>query len=262
MLWHLTLSSEGRQLLFQDAAARLGAARRVARLSAGRVILFCAVDDHLHVVLQDSRFGAGRLGGVLRKGLAREGVSLAPSHLRPVESRRHLTTLVGYVLRQPAKHGLRGSAALWEGSCLPDLLGARRLPGELLPLGAVLPRWRARQVLEPVGLSRWPRQASAEGQGLAALGRAAAGSCGVPKVGGGRSPQDSLARLVFVHLALEAGFGSAVVEEALGITPRAVRRLRGREVDLSAALTWLDLEGLVVRGSEGTSVRVGDQGRP
>lgn len=76
MIWHLTLASTGRLLLFPDIPSRSEAVQRVARHSAGRVVLFSAVDDHLHLVLRGDRSEAGRLGGILGRALAREEVGL------------------------------------------------------------------------------------------------------------------------------------------------------------------------------------------
>ena len=252
MIWHLTLASTGRLLLFPDIPSRVQAVQRVARHSAGRVVLFAGVDDHLHLVLRGGRSEVGRLGGILRRALARDEVSLQPCHVKVVESRRHLETLVGYALRQPAKHGLRGMEPLLWGTCLPDLVGARLLPGRLLPLVEVLPRLRPQQVLEPVGLPRWPQPLPWEGVGqvgLEGLERAVAGASGLVRVAREHTPVQTRARRALAALARGAGIPVGVLARHLGVSTRSVRRWRVVEEEelVMAARTWLDLSELLHR---------------
>ena len=49
--WHLTFVARGRRTLFADPAALTRAVRTLARVGAGRLLTFCIVDDHAHVVL-------------------------------------------------------------------------------------------------------------------------------------------------------------------------------------------------------------------
>lgn len=117
-------------------------------------MLFCIVDDHLHVVLLCEAQQAGVLSRELLLALRPlTGPNLAPAFVRPVEGRGHLEWLVRYVLEQPTKHGLPGHPALWPGSCFPDLVGARRLPGLSLRLrlSEALPRFRLRTRAAPDG---------------------------------------------------------------------------------------------------------------
>jgi hypothetical protein len=61
---------------------------------------------------------------------------LEPARLRPVADRAHLRRLVGYLAGQPRHHG----AGTFDGTCLPDLLGARRMGFDAGPLATQLPR--------------------------------------------------------------------------------------------------------------------------
>lgn len=132
MYWHVTIATEGRFSL--DSPLPLV----VAVLRACRaLLLFAVVDDHVHVVLYGERAAVGAIVSGLSRALAAVvAVELQPARIRPIADRAHLRSLVGYLAGQPARHGI----ASWEGSCLLDLLGARRIGFDAGPIAEALPR--------------------------------------------------------------------------------------------------------------------------
>jgi hypothetical protein len=152
----LTIASDGRQVLFPSEEARRAAVRVLARVVGPAALLFRVVDDHLHVVVGWERARVGWLSRALVLGL--RPLAAAPvegARVRPVESRAHLESLVGYVLSQTSHHGLAEHPALWTGSCFRDLVGARWLPplAGRERLSAHLPRLPPSALQRAVGLS-------------------------------------------------------------------------------------------------------------
>jgi hypothetical protein len=239
----------------------------VARIARQRALLFCAVDDHLHVVLACPREEAGRIGGHLPLAMQWGGREMQPAYVRPVADRRHLQTLVGYVLRQPAAHGLGTHPARWEGSCLWDLLGARVLPGfDSQALHGALPRLDLREILDPAGLSRAPVPLEDPGvrqMPAPDLVHAVAAAAGLAALAADHRKIRFEARTVCAHLSHRAGIRDEAIGDLLGVVPRAARRLRARPVDpalMRATRTWLDLDRML-RARNGSELREGPQAR-
>ena len=65
-LWHLTYSSRTRHALFPSEQLRRAALRRLLQVVAAEVVLFCLVDDHLHLVLCCDEARAALLGRSVR----------------------------------------------------------------------------------------------------------------------------------------------------------------------------------------------------
>lgn len=197
--WHLTFVTRGRRTLFSDPDALTRAVRVLARVGEGRVLTFCIVDDHAHVVLNAaSRPSAGYAGSGLSRALMAAGApQLEPTHVREVDGRAHLESLVAYLARQPAKHGLPEHPATYVGSAAVDLLGARRLPGfDARLLGAALPRLDVAALVARV--------------------------CGVPRIG--PAPDEQIARLSPAALwtaALAAGGVAAFDRDPHAVALRA-----------------------------------------
>lgn len=128
-MFHVTLATEGRFALTDPLAI----VATIVRVCGDLLLLFAVVDDHVHLVMIGDRFTVGRRVSGLVRAL---GLDFAPARVRPVADRSHLRSLVGYVAGQPRHHG----AGTWDATCLPDLLGARRMGFDLGPLAAQLPR--------------------------------------------------------------------------------------------------------------------------
>lgn len=231
--YHLTYASDGRLALLPDEALRRQALHALARTVGDRVVLFCLVDDHIHVVLLCEAERVGLLSRALLLALRPlTGPGLAPAFVRPVEGRGHLEWLFRYVLEQPSKHGLPGHPALWPGSCFPDLVGARRLPGLSLRhrLSEVLPRLRLRSAYGHVGLAPERLQPldpdTLRGLGIRRLVDAASAALAADPALAGNSELVVGARVTVAHLA--AAWPTSELAWALDITPQAARRLRTR----------------------------------
>ncbi len=239
--WHLTFVARGRRTLFSDPVALTRAVRVLGRLGVGRILTFCIVDDHAHVVLNAaSRASAGYAGSGLARALMAVGApQLEPTHVREVEGRAHLESLVAYLVRQPVKHGLREHPATYVGSAAVDLLGARRLPGfEPGLLAAALPRLDVAALVARVcGLPAPPIPSGTLSWSLALAATAV--------VEEDRDPH---------ALALRAAW-CALVAVPDPLPPRTWRRLRTRAVDVQLAETLLRRAALeaTVSGSYSSS---------
>jgi REP element-mobilizing transposase RayT len=138
-IWHLTYASDGRNPLFPDEVACRKAVRVLGRVAGTSTVLFSIVDDHLHLVLWCDRQRRGRLARALVQALRQVApVPVESARVRAVENRSHMKWLVDYVLSQTIHHGIPSHPALWSGSCFPDLIGARQVPGLDLQLRRAL----------------------------------------------------------------------------------------------------------------------------
>lgn len=233
--WHITLSSETRMPLFRSEARRRQAVCVLIEVLAGALILFCAADDHLHVVVVCSDEGLPHLRTTL--WLALRPLAEAPlssTHVKRVRDRRHLERLVGYFLRQTDHHGLSESLALYSGSCYPDLVGARRVEGFRPLLFELLPRWRPSDLHRIVDLGSAPLGPAADhavrAAGAAHLVFAASMSTAADPLLRGNGSRVVLARTVAARLGAAVGIARAELAWALDVTPRALRRIEERPV--------------------------------
>jgi len=234
--WHLTFSSDGRSALFPDEALRCRAVRTVLRVAGRQLLLFCIVDDHVHVVVLCEADRVGRLARALLLALRPvAGPALAPAFVRPVEGRSHLLWLVRYCLRQPLKHGIGVHPALWTGSCFLDLVGARVVEGFTPSLREALPRLRLRTLFEHVGLEARPLE-PLDDQALRAVGSAhlvdaATAALAAPPDLAGNTPLVVTCRRAVAQLGRAADLSSQQLARALHVQPNAARRLADGVVD-------------------------------
>lgn len=234
--YHLTWSTSGRQPAFPSEEVRRDVLRAVARVAGMHVVLFALVDDHVHVVVFVDSASLGRLSRSLTMVLThRAAVPLAPVWVQPVESRGHMATLPRYCLGQLGHHGLPGHPATATGSCFPDLVGARRVPGLGMPLLQALPRFRQRDAYEHVGLPPVPLAPATDDQlralGAVRLADLVAQALAVGPALVGNRAEVVEARGVVGRLAAECGLRSRDVAHALGVTDGAAWRLARREVE-------------------------------
>ncbi len=233
---HLTFAAAGRHPLFPGEAARRAAVRALGRVAGAWIVLFAVVDDHVHVVLSCEEERVGRLARAILLALRPlASAEIEPAHVRPVRDRRHLECLVGYVLSQPQHHGLSEHAALTTGSCYPDLVGARVVPGMAMPILRALPRFRLRDACRHVGLPEVElRPASLDvvrAAGAARLVEAVGNALAVGPPLAGNVPAVVEARAAAVQLAAAAGLHLAEVAHALGVGPDAARKVGARPSD-------------------------------
>jgi len=234
-LAHVTVATAGRLALALDETAL----RAVVRAIVARhdLLLFDVVDDHVHAALEAERPALAARG--LRwtlEATTGPGVRWQAPHVQPIEGRRHLERLVGYLLEQPARHELPVHPALWTGSCFLDLVGARRLAGfDAARLRAHLPRLRERALREAVGLGSDPlapaERAAWDRVGPRRLVELASATVAAGPDLRGRSAPVVAARALAARIAQGLGLGTSPVARALGVTPRAVRRLASRPAD-------------------------------
>jgi len=254
---HIVLTSEreSRLALLKDEEAYRLALHKLGRVFKGTLALFALIAEHLHMVSICSRVCAGRLARAAALSL-RPIVStpLAPSYIKPVESRGHMRWLLKYELDQPAKHGMPGPPALWSGSCLPDLVGARQIPGLSLCIRQAIPDFSVGRALGLVGLKAFEvdpaKPAMIRAAGAHRLVAAAAAALGAMPTLEGTESAANLARRAVGKLAKLVGISLGEVSCALDIDGHSVRRARKRPVDdetLDTIARRLILEDLVHR---------------
>lgn len=222
--WHVTMRLEDDGWL----ARTPGDMRRTAGLIhlhlAGRLLCFRVVDTHVHVLASGERASLGRrvqnLESALRQALGT--VAFEPARFRPVATQRHLHAAMPYVLRQTARHGASLDPE-HDGSILPDLLGLRVLPTEVVPhVTMFFPR------LEAATLRAWGELEELAGFAPDSrfLADAAAAALALPDLRS-NTPATCLARRAAVHaLPLTSGETARLLD----IDVCSVSRLRNRPV--------------------------------
>ncbi len=253
--WHVTISSRSRLPLFPDPWRRRQALRKLMDVAGAELALFCIVDEHVHTVpVCDEATLERRRRGLTRLFRSVAAVEVNPAHVKPIEDRDHMLNVFDYVLRQPEKHGLPGHPALWPGSCLPDLLGARLLPGLQLRILDVLPRAQERDALAavqlPIGRLIEPTAQQVRMLGVQRVALAASAVFAAQPSLNGLGKLDVRARRLACHVARLVGLPTLDMASCLGIDPRSVRRLAASPIDSReprALLRRLALEDVVAR---------------
>jgi len=266
-LWHLTFEAEGRRTLYESEATLRLAVRRLAEVAGARVVLFCIVDDHIHVVVRCTREEAAHL--VQTINLALRSLAAVPikrnADVKPVTSRSHLTNLVRYVVSQPPHHKLPVHPALWAGSCFPDLIGARAIGALGQPLPPLLPRVPIEHIMAFADLP--PRRlAPADNARLRAAGAfriasSALAALAVPPGATHRIRALTHARAATAQLAAAVGIPTSETASALGVSCTTVRELQAYSLEatvLSATRLRIALEDAV---GEALGLRAGERSR-
>lgn len=243
---HVTMASGDRLPLFATRAQVLAAVACLCEVLGAALLLFCVVDDHVHLVLE--RVPTRVLARLQRRLSAIASRPVGEPFVRRVRDRKHLTNLVAYVLKQSAHHGVQGAppCALEPGSCFADLVGARVLVEPLAPrLQRWMPRWSPSVCWSHVGL-RALEPASDElvfelGAGAVLREVAAAGGVADP-----RQMRGDLRRTAAALLHGVCRMTAPVVADVLGMASRTVRKdlVRGgcpeleRAARLRLAIRW------------------------
>lgn len=256
--WQLTIASVTRHPLFPDEAARLHAVLAIVRVLGPWLVLFCVADDHIHVIV----YCDDRRLGILSRSFklcihAMAAVPVKPVHIEPVHGRNHMENLHDYVLRQPSHHGLPGHQALWSGSCFPDLVGARSIPGLELRVLDVLARWRLQDACRAVDIAPGDLTPFSCGEiravGPVALVRACAAAFAAPPNLTGHQALCVRARRAACTLARQAKVPTKDIAWALGIHPGSARKCLCASIsssDLDTVRTRLALERAAARAVE------------
>jgi hypothetical protein len=210
-------------------APSVSARRRLASvvLSVARpfgLLSFRWSDTHGHLLTTEERAEAAEVARRVEIALQlafAPGVPFERCRVTPIKDPWHLKSTFVYLLKQDDHHGFQHDLAR-EASNLPDLLGLRVIgTWTAARVREHLPRLRRGDLLEAVGW-RDPDRDGFELHGD--LRDAAAAAVGAASLAG-REPLIVGARCAAVHLASET-WSDAQIAERLGITPRAVRRLR------------------------------------
>ena len=230
--FHLAFASFGRHPPFAGQVDLRAAIRSIARVASSHLLLFGIAGEHTHIVLRCDRRGAGLLARSLLKSLravARDAL-LEPARLQPVDDQDQLWWLHDYLLQLPARTGVGVHPALWEGSPLADLLGARWLPGFEVDPTAFLPGWEPARACAVVGLAQHPAPPTLAQVRLLGMGRiaaAAAAATAAHPSSSGRTATEVMARRAAARLAQRAGLPRSELSWAFGQTRRTAYRLAG-----------------------------------
>ncbi len=99
--FHVTVNSVGRRTIAPDGDQRRAMRQRVLLTYGDRIGLYAFVDDHGHLVVDVPVEAARRFAGrVVRILSACTGLRFE-SHVKPVDGRRHLSSLVSYLASRP-----------------------------------------------------------------------------------------------------------------------------------------------------------------
>jgi hypothetical protein len=244
MVSHLTFSSDGRLALFPTLELRRKAVRCIAAIGP-EVILFCVVDDHVHVVIHVTDAARiGRISAGLYHALRPiAAVPILPAFVRPVATRRHLDWLADqYILSQTTKHGIAEHPGLFEGSCFVDLIGARAVfdPPLVTRLVRAAPRYRLRRAYKAVGFAEEPitpvSDETLRAIGASEIAAATEAALAAPPGMKGNSAVECLGRRAVAQLTQSAGIHSAECAFALAVDTSSVARLRRRGAVLAPVL--------------------------
>lgn len=232
---HIVLRMEDSRPIFLDVDVRRLFSQTVARFGEEfDLIGWGTGDDHGHTVnMGDDRHGnefARRVEISLTRSLDL-GIGFRRASVVPIRDQSHLKGSLRYDIDQPRRHGVHDPFHV--GTCLPDALGAR-------VLAPYLPERIARHVpnaflddfAPPAGALPEPTDPYvwAEATG-AAIGRTSLR---------GKDPLVLDARRAVLHFAHEARGRDLV--DALGISPRALARLRRRPLPDRSLLRAIELQ--------------------
>lgn len=250
-LIQLRYKTVGRFVMATNDDHLLTLVRLLLAIEGATILSFGIADNHVHLVIEARSGQPGRAVQAVTQTLTKGGgLVLSPTWAKPVEDATHLENIVKYQIRQPTHHGLPTPDALWPGSVLQDLVGARRY-GTFRSerLFAHLPRLRPDDLLARVGVAPLePLDHEAlTGMGPDAIARAAAGAIGRSDLRG--SEQEVLAaRRAAVALIRRAGLPSSRIAPRLGVGRHTVRRDEARQPDeglLRVVIRQLELRNAV-----------------
>ncbi|MSQ03754.1 MAG: hypothetical protein EXR71_18020 [Myxococcales bacterium] len=218
---HFVFRSEDRRVLAATPARQRAFAAALCQVGERHgLYAFGLGDTHGHAALTTRPAAVGQfvhdarlvLSSVLETRMGSPAVF-------PIEDGRHAQRLIAYVHGQDDHHGV-GLDPWREGTSLPDLLGLRvTAPWLIDRVRAIAPRLRRSQLWQ-----EWGREET-EAVELSLLAEAAAAAVGCPALSG-NTPAVVSARIAAIAAAGSLGTGAVAV--ALGLTARAVQRLRAR----------------------------------
>ena len=252
-LYQFRVSARRRARLFAVDRVRRGAIHLLVRLLSRVLVSFSLVIDHGHFNAFYEEKRVNRLRGVIRRRLSGiVGVQLEPVWHDVVDDELHARSLLRYDADQVTHHDLPGDPALFDGSFVQDMLGARALPGRALRVTDAVPEFRVRWLCGWVGLPPAPIEAASDevvrALGVQRLTEAATSATAADPELRGRHAPEVRAKRVVAWLAREAGIQTADVQWALKLTKQGVAKLRARPPDpaaMRATRVRLSLEEVV-----------------
>jgi hypothetical protein len=257
-LWHISLATTDRMPLCKGERGLRKSVHLLARIATKVMLLFCIVDEHLHLVSSGDIESTRRLRQALHQSFnVHVEKPLAKPWYGPVKDRKHLLSLVRYHVIQVAKHKVQGAhPALWSGSCFQDIVGARVIEGLELLAAERLPRQQmAALACKEVGLAGFvPRPVSStvlRELGMARIKAAASAALAADPAMKGMTRTEILARSAAAQLGQLAGFAKSEIRWTLELTKQSLwAMLKKRSAppeQLNAVGTRLALEVEVER---------------
>lgn len=244
LAWHVTLRPQDERLLVKNAADLRCVARVVIEQGEHRGLLASGTaDDHVHALLATHRDAVGRFAHDVETSLGwRLGLltPFEPARIRPVTSQPHLVSSFWYGIDQAKRHGLAIDPC-YDGTCLPDILGARvmldvgassmgaahrepRLLGTTIGtrVAALLPRIRGRDLLALLGGPSM-LEASLDLAQLRGAVAAAVGLADLDRHGA------ALAAAIRAAAHVAADVGATRLGSLLGVSPRWIQLQRRQQ---------------------------------
>lgn len=246
---HLVFRMEDSRPIFLDVDVRRLFSRTVARFGEDfDLVGWGTGDDHGHTANMGDGRPANEFARRVEISLTRAldlGIGFRRVSAVPIRDQSHLRHTLRYDIDQPRRHGVRDPFHV--GTSLPDALGARLI-------APYLPERIARHVpnarLDDFAPPRSPSYADpADPFGWAEATRAAIGRASLR----GKDPLALDARRAVLHLAQAAPRRALL--EALGISPRALARLRHRPLPDPSLLRAIELQAAWRAQSATTVIR-------
>lgn len=129
---HTGISLTDRRNILSSAAERCRYARLITRIGESYGLIAHGLpDDHGHCVVTCDRRRAGVFAQAVESAMRRSlglPVPFGRAYFKPVTDQAHLRSLIPYVHGQAEHHGVEVDP-YFEASSLPDLVGARVIPG-------------------------------------------------------------------------------------------------------------------------------------
>ncbi|MFZ5478553.1 MAG: hypothetical protein ACOZNI_17415 [Myxococcota bacterium] len=230
--FHLTFSTRGRAPVAPGEGPRRSIVRALLRVAGARIVLFCVVDDHVHVVVLCDAREVNTLARDLLFALRAVAHAVPEAaHVRPIASRGHAEWLLTYVLTQVDHHAIDAAPALWSGSCFSELAGTRVVDGWVWNIRELLPRFRVREAFAAVGLANPLEPAPDElvrAPGAWRLAGAVAHAACADAALAGNEPHVIEARRVVAHLGRAVGIADRDLADATRTRKRQIARLAAR----------------------------------
>jgi hypothetical protein len=225
--YHLMLRLVDDRVMAPTPASRRALVRCVAEQGEARGLLaFGAADTHVHLLTMSDRATAGRLAHAVETALRSAlelPVGFEAVRVRPVLDQAHLRHTFRYVQQNPAHHGVQAPEAT-EATSLHDLLGLRVVAPWLIDrVRASLPRTSREELTDMLGVRATVFDGAPEPAAARIVVDAAAAVACLPSLDG-KTPAACNARAIAVA-SLMPSHRRDHVADALGVTPRTVRRL-------------------------------------